>query len=217
MDVALQKKEWRGSQHSLASHHSVDRGTQTDEDDTKSIKTPDSPRKDYTKKTSSPMRETQLVESPKSSPKLNGIPEHRYSIESSRNGEDSMDEFSDVESDVEIHTAEAAVARPKAGVVSVPKRLPPALPPRNPGRISSGTLPRSTTETLTQETFDQISLTEEHTEETKADEKHDDEIINLNGPTTPAGLTHVTEDDFHSVPPSPLVEKRHSEVPGSFN
>ncbi|RMD43460.1 hypothetical protein DV735_g1654, partial [Chaetothyriales sp. CBS 134920] len=45
---------------------------------------------------------------------------------------DSRQSFSDIDSDAEIHTATPIVS--KARVVNVAKRVPPALPPRNPDR-----------------------------------------------------------------------------------
>lgn len=128
------------------------------------------------------------------------------SMKHSQSVDDETDEhqeqpesFSDVDSDAEIHTAVPVVAR--ARVVEVPKRAPPALPPRNPGRVASPTSP-----TPPADGFDRISLND------ATEEKHED--LHKLSPTT----THEnTEPSFHSVPVTPNEERRDSrDLPGSF-
>lgn len=131
MDASLRRRtdSWRNSAASLAS---LDRGTQTDDNETPSpMKLPSRP---------SSLRH----ESPKPTDGL-GIQEqtidehnpiHQASVREEAAAEehdgDKHDEISDIDSDAEIGTVVHTATQ--ARVVNVPKREPPALPPRNPGR-----------------------------------------------------------------------------------
>lgn len=214
IDSSLMRKEWRNSQQSLSS--SVDRGTQTDEDETKSPRVP-SPKRNSDWGTSSPKRESHLAEThPVESPKLNGIPEHKVSLDDARSADGSHDEYSSGdESDVEIITADAVAARPSVGVVNVPKRVPPALPPRNPGRVS---MPRTpTSEDPPTDSFEQVSLTDDakHNESAHVESKSHVEVTAPDEPSALATSAHNAEDQFHSMPPSPANEKQ-DDVMNSF-
>ncbi|KAK5076551.1 hypothetical protein LTS08_007398 [Lithohypha guttulata] len=125
---------WRNSTTSV---NSVTRATQTasDEDiktDSKFDSRSDSMGKD------SP----QLPPRPRTEPPLKEAlheddPIHQAAIsedlkEQEEKHESDKEDFSDIDSDAEIATAVSTIARPR--VVQVAKPLPPALPPRNPGR-----------------------------------------------------------------------------------
>lgn len=100
---------WRGSTHSLSS---IDRGTQTDEEDTKP---------------SGHDQETKPTED-HPSPALKET-EH---VDDSDYDDDEHVGDTDSDTNAELETAVPVVAR----VVSVPKLVPPSLPPRNPHRES---------------------------------------------------------------------------------
>ncbi|KEF61080.1 uncharacterized protein A1O9_02645 [Exophiala aquamarina CBS 119918] len=183
VDGSIRSRTWRDSTHSLAS---IDRGTQTDEDESKSAG--HSPRRsDSTALRNS----TKIVEPPQKHSQLVG------------DGEDSpghrRESFSDVDSDAEIQTAVPVVTR--ARVVEVPRRVPPALPPRNPERIATPIETQAPSDG-----FDKISLdatVEERTHE------GDSDLIK----TTTNGAASST---FHSVPVTPSDEKKPNDIPGSF-
>lgn len=114
--------------------------------------------------------------------------------------QERSESFSDVDSDAEIHTAVPVMAR--ARVVEVPKRAPPALPPRNPGRVAS---PTSSIQAPV-DGFDRISL------EGGSEERHNGDQVH--SPTT--GQDNA-DPAFHSVPVTPDEErKEHNNLPGSF-
>lgn len=119
--------------------------------------------------------------------------------------------FSDIDSDVEIHTATPVVS--KARVVSVPKRAPPALPPRNPGRTMS---PLADSQPPT-EAFEQISLnggTEERRESAMS-ESNEMSGLDLNekdGSRLSRATSEGGDDKFESIPGSPVVEKDHEKA-----
>jgi hypothetical protein len=103
VDGSIRSRTWRDSTHSLAS---IDRGTQTDEDET-SKSAGNSPKRDSSRGLEHPPRKhSQLVDDGH---------EHQ---------QDQDESFSDVYSDVEVSTAVPVMARAK--VVEVPKRVPPA-------------------------------------------------------------------------------------------
>ena len=104
---------WRNSSQSLAS---VDRGVQTDEDDSQARN--DSPPADEHARVSPVMKETEHVDA---------------ADNDSHSGSVSDVDFED--SHAEIETATPVLT--KARVVSVPKRVVPALPPRNPNRVAT--------------------------------------------------------------------------------
>ena len=172
VDGSIKGKTWRSSTHSLSAMS--ERGTQTDEDET------NSPRRDSLRRISPPRKESQ---------DLNEVGDVHHSPE--RRGS-----FSDIDSDAEIHTATPVVS--KARMVSVPKRVPPALPPRNPGRVSS-----PLHDQVPRDGFDQISLNG------TSDEKE-------GGALNPSeakdeGMSRATslggDDKFESIPNSPSEEK----------
>lgn len=177
VDGSLRSKTWRDSTHSLAS---VTRGTQTDEEESKS--TDHSPRRDSLRGVEVPKKHSQLVN--------DDDDKHAESRES----------FSDVESDAEISTAVPVMA--KARIVDVPKRPPPALPPRNPERVVS---PVPATEPPS-DGFDNISLNA--TDDLK---KQD-----TGRTTSPTRTSDVGDSAFHSIPVTPSEEKKTNDIPGSF-
>ena len=87
--------------------------------------------------------------------------------------------------DVEVHETHSVVAQAK--MVQIPKRVPPSLPPRNPSRMSQP-----------------ISMVETD-EANSADEMKD---VSLDANQDVNGLA-PTDDQFHSIPPSPAPEEPH--------
>lgn len=181
------KNGWRASTQSLAS---VDRATQTDSDEVKSPSV--SPhRGEAVKRTSLPVKET----------------EHVNQAEDDAYDSDRKDSFSDVESEPEIQTAVPVVAR--AVMVTVPKRIPPALPARNPGRVATAAEEQPPTDGFTA-----VSL-----EDTPASSIEVASGISERPSSTvsqhQSGATdHSIEDEFKSMPHTP--EERARGVPGSF-
>ena len=174
----------RESTSSLAS---IDRGTQTNLDE--------SPHRENSGRISPPRKESQNVTD---GDHQTHSPERRAS-------------FSDIDSDVEIHTATPAVS--KARVVSVPKRVPPALPPRNPGRTMSP-LPDSQPPA---EGFEQISLnggTEDRRESamSEANEMSGLDLNDKDGRRLSRATSEGGDDKFESIPGSPVDEKDHDKA-----
>ena len=101
VDGSIRSRTWRDSAHSLAS---VDRATQTNEDEARSAGN-SSRRNSSMEFDHAPRKHSQLVD--------NGNEEQQEREES----------FSDVESDGEVSTAVPVMARAK--VVEVPRRVPP--------------------------------------------------------------------------------------------
>lgn len=139
------------------------------------------PLRDSTKMTTTPQKHSQLVEDEEE--------EHSGRRES----------FSDVDSDAEIQTAVPVVTR--ARVVEVPRRFPPALPPRNPERVVS-----PVDAVAPSDGFEKISL-----EEKAGEPKHADDQ-GLSRTATNEGA----DSAFHSVPVTPSEEKKSNDIPGSF-
>lgn len=175
VDSSVRSRTWRESTHSLAS---IDRGTQTDEDDAKSAG--NSPSRGI----DTPKKHSQLVN------------DENEEQPTRRNS------FSDVDSEAEISTAVPVMAR--ARVVEVPKRAPPALPPRNPGRVAS---PTSETQTST-DGFDKIDLNG------TSEERHGEDGHVL----TQSSTREATDSTFHSIPvtPSDETKGKPNDIPGSF-
>lgn len=166
---------WRNSSISLAS---VDRGTQTD--DEASQPRDDSPAK--SDRQISPVR--------KETEHINEADDHSHS-----------GSISDVDSQAAIETVTPVVTR--ARMVSVPKRVPPALPPRNPNRVTS---PGDESSSLA-DGFDQVSLDEK----AKSDDEHSPEAANETVGPKPEQSSHphagVGDDEFHSMPTTPSESK----------
>ena len=92
----------------------------------------------------------------------------------------------------------------RARVVSVGKRVPPALPPRNPGRVAS---PTSESQTPV-DGFDKVSLNG------ASEEKHDGDHV-----VSPISTRDDVQDPgFHSIPVTPNEESKEksNDIPGSF-
>jgi hypothetical protein len=179
---------WRGSTHSLAS---VDAGTQTEEEVGKSSSGSHSHSPE--KKEDSPVvKETEHV-----------------------SDSDDSDTPYDEHEHAEIETAIPVVTR--ARVVSVQKPTPPALPPRNPSRVSI-----LSPEKELNDGFDQVDLNgpAEHTRHDieKTSEIHHDHLTadhsQEEGHITQDGTAQGTDDDFHSIPSTPA--ERREGIPGSF-
>lgn len=178
VDGSIRSRTWRDSTHSLAS---INRGTQTDEDESKS--TDHSPRRDEKRTAEVPRKHSQLVN------------------EDDDQGNTRSESFSDVDSDAEISTAVPVMA--KARMVDVPKRPAPALPPRNPERVVS---PVAVTEPSS-DGFDRISLNAGDERGRREDGRS----------PSPARTNDAADGTFHSVPGTPVEEKKSNELPGSFN
>jgi len=161
---------WRGSMQSLAS---ADRGTQTDEDESKTSPV-HSPLHGSLSGPHSPARKTtqHVIES-------GDEQDDRSPYAHSGSGVSTPDE------DSEIHEAKPVLAQAK--VVTIPKRVPPSLPPRNPQRMSSPVKDRDDAELA--DGFDSVSLNPDRDE---------------NGASHP-------EEQFHSIPPSPVMESHHKD------
>lgn len=128
---------WRDSTTSLSS---VTRGTQTNENDDSrndsgSISGPNSILRDSpqlpprTPRTESPLKDETTETDPIHEAAME---EQRKELEAEHDSD--KDEFSDIDSEAEIVTATTTMVKPR--VVQVAKPLPPALPPRNPGRAA---------------------------------------------------------------------------------
>ncbi|ETN40913.1 uncharacterized protein HMPREF1541_05193 [Cyphellophora europaea CBS 101466] len=173
---SIRSKAWRSSTQSLTMS---DRGTQTDEGEI------NSPRRS-SRQVSPPRKESQDVLGT----------DRQESPEGER-----RDSFSDIDSDVEIH--EVTPVAMKARTVNVPKRIPPALPPRNPGRVSSPS-PLHTEQPVVPpaDGFDQIDLngTTEEKKPTGGSEDND-------RPELARRHSTAEEDKFESMPTTPIAEK----------
>ncbi|ERF70064.1 hypothetical protein EPUS_00251 [Endocarpon pusillum Z07020] len=198
VDVRERANSWRGSMTSIGS---VDRGTQTDEYDSRSIS--HSPVKRNSQPPSPIRKETEHVQDSSDDDDL-------------VNGSDAS-----VQEPAHIETAVPVVAR--ARMVTVPKRLPPSLPPRNPNRTS----PLSKSENGV-DGFENVSLSgSEQSDITLEDRKSDTESkVSIDGAqVSPVDETHhagvnrgsgvAGEEEFHSVPPSPAKEHLQG-IPGAF-
>lgn len=183
VDGSIRNRTWRDSTQSLAS---ITRGTQTDEDEPNSAS--NSPRRDSTRAGDPPRKHSQLVH------------EESEEREESDENHERRDSFSDVDSEAEIHTAVPVMARAK--VVELPKRPPPVLPPRNPGRVAS---PTSDADHLHQG-FDRVSLNG------VSEEDHPGDRVE-----SPTSVRDGAEQTFHSVPVTPSEESKDAkEFPASF-
>ncbi|KAJ9653772.1 hypothetical protein H2198_007061 [Neophaeococcomyces mojaviensis] len=119
---------WRNSTASL---NSVTRATQTDDDNIKSLNRQSS-QPSFLRKVSPDATSSTSPTRTESIDETNPI--HQASLQEQKHEDDDKDEVSDIDSDAEIVTAVSTVARPR--VVQVSKPVPPALPPRNPGRAA---------------------------------------------------------------------------------
>lgn len=185
----------------MTSIGSVDRGTQTDEFDSRSI-------------CHSPVKRNSQPPSP--------IKKETEHVQDSSDDDDLINGFdASVQEPAHIETAVPVVAR--ARMVTVPKRLPPSLPPRNPNRTS----PLSKSENGV-DGFENVSLSgSEHSDITLDDRKSDTESkVSIDAAqVSPMDETHhvgvnrgsgvAGEDEFHSVPPSPAKEHLQG-IPGAF-
>ena len=125
--------------------------------------------------------------------------------------------FSSIDSDVEIHTVTPVVS--KARVVNMPKRIPPALPPRNPGR-STLSSPLADAEPPS-EGFEQITLNGTAEEKEKAVELPSEQSpierkksweSDADGRRLSRATSDGAEDKFQSIPGSPVKEKDEDEA-----
>ncbi len=175
-------KSWRSSSASLAS---VTRGTQTEDDDGKG------PSHSPSVGTHSPARKTT---------------EH---VDENDNPQDDLsDDDDDPDEHAEIATATPVVAR--ARMVAVPKRIPPSLPPRNPGRVSTPVKELG-------DGFDQVSLNDTPSKHNESDKLAEEPTHDLyEHSAAPSEAKNADDDDFHSMPVTP-AEEHHQGVPGTFN
>ncbi|KAI1623313.1 hypothetical protein EDD37DRAFT_634338 [Exophiala viscosa] len=196
VDGSVRSRTWRDSTHSLAS---IDRATQTNEDEPNSANR--SPKRDSVKGGETPMKHSQHVDDETDdNDNDNDNDDHHDHDHDHHERSESFSDLEDVDSDVEVHTAVPVMAR--ARVVELPKRAPPALPPRNPGRVAS---PTSSIQAPV-DGFDRISL------EGNSEERHNGDQVH--SPTT---AQDNAEQGFHSVPATPNEESRETNtLPGSF-
>lgn len=132
LDGSMLKRKTDSWRNSTTSLNSVTRATQTENENGKSL--------DHSGLRSSPLRRSidgtsSLSRSPPKYDSPQGEqddPIHKAALEEKKDDSDQEQDFSDIDSDAEIATAVTSSARPR--VVQVAKAIPPALPPRNPGR-----------------------------------------------------------------------------------
>lgn len=130
-DVGSLKRRTDSWRNSSLSVNSVTRATQTEDGHTRTAKHQSS-QPSLLRNTSS---DAAISASPTGTESVDEHnPIHQASLEEQEHEDDEEDEVSDIDSDAEIVTAVSTVARPR--VVQVLKPLPPALPPRNPGRAA---------------------------------------------------------------------------------
>jgi lipid-binding SYLF domain-containing protein len=198
VDLRERANSWRGSMHSIAS---VDKSTQTDEDQTRSSS--HSPTKRTSQPPSPIRKETEHVqESSDDDDQVNGV-------------------GSSTQETPHMQTTVPVVAR--ARMVQVAKRVPPSLPPRNPNRAS-----QSKKSEKDADGFDTVSLNgSDHSditlEKRNSSAETDDGTVKAGALSTDEksrpgvnGAPGVAgEDEFHSVPPSPAKEHHHG-IPGAF-
>lgn len=200
---------WRGSIQSVAS---VDKATQTNEEDARNVM--DSMVTRNSQPPSPAKKETEHV--------------HESSDDDEEEEEDDDDlgsgSHSFVQEPSHIETAVPVVAR--ARVVTVPKRIPPSLPARNPKRMSPLTMNNEVADgfdtvslngsahsDLTPQKRRSIAQTVEEPIENQTVSTNDKDHIGVNG--APAGAGGAGEDEFHSIPSTPAKEN-HQGIPGAF-
>lgn len=135
------------------------------------------------------------------------------------NDSDDQDETSKSVSE----NGEAKPVIAKASVVTIPRRLPPALPPRNPQRVASPTelTPKADgfddaalSPSKPPDGFDDVSLNESQASNYDHPEGFanpiEDEAKDAWKDTTDAKTPNegAGPDEFHSIPSSPAVEKK---------
>lgn len=198
MEVRDRANSWRGSMNSIAS---VDKATQTDRDGSR--RASHSPVKRNSQPSSPIRKETEHV--------------HESS--------DDSDEVIEVESPLQesshLETAVPVVVR--ARMVSVPKRLPPSLPPRNPNRASFSTNGERDADGFDTVLLSGSELSSVAPDKTKASAEMESSTDKV--PLTRTDGNHQSgvngapgvgpEDEFHSVPPSPAKDKSRG-IPGAF-
>jgi hypothetical protein len=199
MEMRERASSWRGSMNSIAS---VDKGTQTDEENSRSP-------------SHSPAKRNSQPPSP--------IRKESEHVEDSSDDDEQVNGFASlVREPSHIETAVPVVV--KARMVTVPKRVPPLLPPRNPNRRSQSidndkdgdgfdtvSLNGSNRSDLTLEekrgSITEVPHTSDQTQVSSTDEKT---RLGANGASGVVG-----DDEFHSVPPSPAKEQWKG-IPGAF-
>ncbi|EEA24473.1 DUF500 domain protein [Talaromyces marneffei ATCC 18224] len=214
------RQSWRASLQSTKSYVSVDRGTQTGDIQ------PTQPPRSASIASSRSLRDT--AESPIENP-----------WDTPDTSEDH-DGLSDSNGDFEIHDASnATVTKPEPArsvisapsdespsaanfsrprLVTIPKRIPPALPPRNPVRrrgsqstqgsvVAGPTSPSASTHGEVPTTIDSSSDGEKHDVKEAAQERKE---THVDTPAAPEGaheeIPAVENDEFHSTPTSPTDE-----------
>lgn len=200
----------------------VDRSTQTEEDFSN---VPHQPLKKMTPPSSPLRKETEQVEE---SPDEREVARIRSPVSPpspvSRSSPVSpvTPDFPIHEEPAQIETAIPVIAR--AVVVNVPKRVPPILPPRNPNRDSPS-------KKEPPDGFEPVSASDVDYSERAGDDKWASEVVtpsaeqngNLKRGSVDTkskaektdGTNAATEDEFHSVPPSPTKDSQ-GKLPGAF-
>jgi hypothetical protein len=213
---------WRGSMHgSMHSIASVDKGTQTEDDDSWSV-------------CQSPVKRSSQPPSP--------IRKETVHLQDSSDEDDRAND-SDGSSKEPSQTRTAVPLVAQARMVVVPKRVPPSLPPRNPNRTSSPRKSEDNSEDKSEEKteedlqgFDNVSLTGSTHSDAALEKRKSDATVKNDQADTPTvsteehrhlqpdvnaasggggGGSGAGEDEFHSVPPSPAKEHREA-IPGAF-
>jgi lipid-binding SYLF domain-containing protein len=191
---ALKRESWRNSTQSFSS---VDKGTQTGDEDSRSHShSPD-------KHVSSPQKITEHV------------PDND-DIYDSRRGTETPEEIS------EPAQAISPQRISRARLVTIPKRVPPALPPRNPGRGPIVVNASATNEDFSAEDsrkskdgFDEVALDGDYERKERresvgsheADEARD-ACKEVEEREKKQEKERERDDEFHSMPTTPSEEKR---------
>ena len=187
IDGALRRASWRDSTNSL---NSVDRGTQTSEDDRKSRN--GSSMDNISQHNSPHQKETQHVDE---------SDDHSHSGSVSELDEDD-------DQHAVIATATPVVA--KARMVSVPTRTPPSLPPRNPNRVSTPAEEKTLSDSFEQVSLNGPTISEQAKFEEEQPESHRTSNHNFN-----ITITHP-DDEFHSIPGTP-TEHKEPDFPATYS
>ena len=122
------------------------------------------------------------------------------------NDSDESDSPYDDDEKAEIETAVPIVTR--ARVVSVQKPIPPSLPPRNPGRVSTLSPDKELNDGFDSVDLNGSAANTSHHEGGAVDQSREESQASQDG------TNHGADDDFHSIPATP--EEIRDDIPGAF-
>lgn len=219
------RQSWRTSLQSTKSYISVDRGTQTEDIQ------PTQPRS-ISVASSRSLRDT--VESPVENPWDTPDTSEDHDIASDSNGDC---EIHDASATVATESARSVVSTPaeespsaanfsRPRLVTIPKRIPPALPPRNPvrrrgsqstqGSVMAG--PASPSASAHGEISTAIDSSSDGEKHVMKEKKDSNEMpAEASAPETHEENTAVEKDEFHSTSTSPTEEFKTLELANETN